>query len=145
LNPPADAAVTVELADPPAVIDARVSAVAVTVNPGGVCTKSVKPVPLSTDPDTPFTVKGYLPAAKVDDVVTVSADFPEAFVKVAGLNEQLAPVGRPEQESVTEPLNPKVGVTEMVELAELPATTVAGESGMAETVNPAAVVLSSTA
>jgi hypothetical protein len=53
-------------------------------------------------------------------------------VTLEGLNEQLAPVGRPLQLKLTESLNPPTGVTVMVEVPELPGTrlTDVGEAEM---------------
>jgi hypothetical protein len=64
-------------------------------------------------------------------VLTVSCELPEAATD-AGLNEQLAPLGRPEQASATVLLNPATGAMLTVEVAELPIVTVAGDSAVEE-------------
>ena len=66
----------------------------------------------------------------VPEVETVSCDVPEPATD-AGLNEQLAVLGSPEQASVTVPLNPPTAVIVTVEVAEPPAGSVAGESAVA--------------
>jgi len=78
-------------------------------------------------------------------VAAVSFDVPEAFGIDGGLKPQLAPLGSPEQESVTVPLNPNVGVTFTVEVAEFPATTVAGDNAVAESSKPGVVVFNAIA
>ena len=85
-----------------------------------------------------------MPAAVLVVVVIVSVDLPELPAIVGGLNPQEAPVGKPTQESPTEPLKPNVGFTDTVELAEFPAVTGAGENALAESSKPAGVVLSNT-
>ena len=61
----------------------------------------------------------------VAEVVRVSADVPEAFGTDDGLNEQLAPLGSPEQERLTVPLKPKSGATVNVNAAFCPTMIVA--------------------
>jgi hypothetical protein len=63
-------------------------------------------------------------------VSTVSCALPEPAID-EGLNEQLAPLGSPLQESATVPLNPLIGVMVAVEVAALPATTEDGDSAAA--------------
>jgi len=115
-----------------------------TAKSGAACTTCESVVLWTMEPDVPETFTGYVPAGVVVDVVTVNADVPEALLMVAGLKPQLAPLGKPEQESVTVPLNPKVGATATVEVAAFPATTVEGDKGLAESSKPDEVVLNST-
>lgn len=75
---------------------------------------------------------------------TVTTDDPALLTIAGGLKPHVAPLGNPEHESVTEPLNPKVGSTVRVEVAELPAVTLPGDKGLAESSKPGGVVLSST-
>jgi hypothetical protein len=82
------------------------------------------------DEPVPVTVIGYVPAG-VDDVVdNVSVEEPPEFTDV-GLNAAVAPAGRPEAENVTDCAEPDVTAVETVEVAELPAVTVA-DDGLAE-------------
>jgi len=53
-------------------------------------------------------------------VVIVRADVPELLAIEEGLKAQLAALGSPVQESVTVPVNPNVGLTLTVEVAEGP-------------------------
>ena len=62
----------------------------------------------------------------------------------AGLNAQVAPLGNPEQTSVTVWLNPKFGIRPMVALEEFPAVTVDGENVVAESEKLAGLVFSNT-
>jgi hypothetical protein len=63
--------------------------------------------------------------ADVAIVIVVAEEPVPLGVTVAGLKLQEAPVGRPEQVKLTCWLNPPLGVTLMVLVAELPAATVA--------------------
>jgi len=74
-------------------------------------------------------------------VLTVRVEFPEPFDTEDGLNEQLGgavvvaePLRVMLQESVTPALNPPVGEMEMVEVADPPGATDAGEIAVAEIV-----------
>ena len=49
-----------------------------------------------------------------------------------GTNPQLAPAGKPVQESATAPVNPPVAVIVTVDVAEPPGLTVVGDSALAE-------------
>jgi len=62
----------------------------------------------------------------------------------AGLNAQVAPLGNPEQASVTVWLNPKFGFRPMIALEEFPAVTVDGENVVAESEKLAGLVFSNT-
>lgn len=75
----------------------------------------------------------------------VKDDVPEAPAIEGGLNWQVAPVGSPTQDSVTEPPKPNVGLTFTVEVVELPDMTVAGDSAEAESVKLGGVVFKRTA
>src|ERR1700692_1486020 len=66
----------------------------------------------------------------VPEVESVSCEVPEPATD-AGLNEQPAVLGSPEQASLTVPLNPPTAVSVTVEVAEPPAGSVAGESAVA--------------
>lgn len=61
-----------------------------------------------------------------------------------GLNAQVAPLGNPEQTSVTVWLNPKFEIRLMVALEELPAVTVDGENVVAESEKLAGLVFNDT-
>jgi hypothetical protein len=74
----------------------------------------------------------------VDEVVTVSWDVPDPPATDGGLKLHPAPLGKPVQESDTVLLNPATGVRLMVEDAESPAVTVAGDNAEAEISNPGA-------
>src|SRR5215469_2489018 len=62
-----------------------------------------------------------------------------------GLNVQAAPLGKPEQENATAPLNPKTCVAVTVETPEFPATTGVGDKLVPDSWKPGFVVLSCTA
>jgi hypothetical protein len=62
----------------------------------------------------------------------------------AGLKAQVAPLGNPEQASVTVWLNPKFEIRPMVALEEFPAVTVGGENVVAESEKLAGLVFSNT-
>ena len=78
-------------------------------------------------------------------VVIVSVDVFELPLIEAGLNVQLAPLGRPAHERVSVPPNPKIGTAFTVEVAELPAVTGAGVSAVADNSRLGGVVLNTTA
>ena len=69
-------------------------------------------------------------------VVIVSDDLPELLAMEAGLNAQVTPLGSPAHDSATAPLNPKVGATVTVDLAEFPAVTGLGDNAVARTSKP---------
>jgi|SRR5580704_122255 hypothetical protein len=75
----------------------------------------------------------------------VRDDVPDAPAMDAGLNWQLAPLGSPTQERVTEPLEPNDELTVTVDVAEPPAVTVAGDRAEAASAKPAGVVFKRTA
>jgi hypothetical protein len=60
-------------------------------------------------------------------VVIVNFDVPDPVGNDLGANPQFVALGNPEQESVTPPLNPPIGVSVTVEVAELPGATGTGE------------------
>ena len=62
----------------------------------------------------------------------------------AGLKAQVAPLGNPEQASVTVWLNPKFGFRPIVAVAEFPGVTVDGDNVVAESEKFAGVVFSNT-
>ena len=62
----------------------------------------------------------------------------------AGLNAQVAPLGSPEQTSVTVWLNPKFEIRPMVAFEEFPAVNVDGENVVAESEKLAGLVFSNT-
>jgi hypothetical protein len=63
--------------------------------------------------------------------LTVRADAPEPLANDDGEKLQLPPLGNPEQDSATAPLNPPADVSFTVVPVELPGFIVAGESGEA--------------
>jgi len=67
----------------------------------------------TVEPLVPVMVSGYEPGATLEVVVTASVDAPPP-VTVEGVNDPLAPVGRPDTVSATLPLKPPVGVTFVV-------------------------------
>lgn len=80
-----------------------------------------------TPPEVPVIVMVEVPAGVEAPVLIVSAEVPLPPVTGVGANEQLAPVGNPEEQvRLTSPLNPLAGVTVIVEGVLFPATTVAG-------------------
>jgi hypothetical protein len=85
-----------------------------------------------------------VPAAVAAETVTVSADLPEAPDTVGGWKPQLAPLGNPEQESVTALLKPAMGASVIVEVGAPPATTGTGDNVEAETSNDALSTFSKT-
>jgi len=86
-----------------------------------------------------------VPACVLVPVVMVTTDVPELLLIEAGLNPQLAPLGKPEHESVTALWNPKVGAAVTVDVAKVPAITEEGLNTVAENIKPGGVVLSCTA
>jgi hypothetical protein len=72
------------------------------------------------------------------EVLMVRLDIPDPVSEV-GLNKQVAPLGKPEQDSVTMPSNPNNGTLVTVEVGELPATTIEGDK--ADAVNPKPLVV----
>ena len=69
----------------------------------------------------------------------------EPLATDAGLNWQLAPFGSPTHVSVTVPLNPKVCLTPMSDVAEFPLIREEGDSAEAEIPKFGGVLLSMTA
>ena len=78
------------------------------------------------------SIPGGIPNAVRAFVVTVTTEVPEPFGRDAGAKLQLAAAGNLAQESATLPPNVPAGVTVMVDVAEAPDVTVAGESAEAE-------------
>jgi hypothetical protein len=119
-----------EVADPPGALMVADVGLAVSVKPGAVFAVTVKVtvavwlgagVPVIVTVESPA---GVLPVVEIVRVTAVD----EPGVTGLGLNEQAAPVGRPEQESVTLLLlDPTVRAYE----ALLPATTVSLIGGSA--------------
>jgi hypothetical protein len=70
-----------------------------------------------------------LPVGVIDDVLTVSVDDAPDVTEL-GLNAAVAPAGRPDADSVTDCEEPDVTAVEIVDVAGLPAVTVA-EDGVA--------------
>ena len=77
-------------------------------------------------------------------VAIVSADVPDALAMLAGLKEQLAPLGSPLHDRVTVLLKPKFDIATIAAFAELPAVTGDGDSALTERSNRDEVVFSST-
>jgi hypothetical protein len=81
------------------------------------------------EPDVPVTVSGKLPVDAATDSVTVCVSFTGMLSGKAG--EVVAAEGKPEIETIIEPVNPFCAVVETVKLElEVPAValTVAGET-----------------
>ena len=94
---------------------------------GGDSTVRESVVLCDSAPDAPVTVTVKVPSVAVLPAVTVSV----LVVAVpAGLNEAVTPLGRPEAERLTLPLNPLSGLTAIVLVAFAPRTTLklAGEA-----------------
>ena len=89
-------------------------------------TVSVNVVVCVADAPVPVTVMAYVPLGVVVDVLTVRVDDPPEFTEV-GLNDAVAPVGRPDAASETDCAEPDVTAVEMVDVAGLPAVTVADD------------------
>jgi hypothetical protein len=78
------------------------------------------------DVPVPVTVSAYVPLGVIDDVLTVNVDDAPDVTEL-GLNAAVAPAGRPDAESVTDCAAPEVTAVEIVEVAGLPALTVAAD------------------
>lgn len=127
LKPAAGATVMIEVEDAPRTTLADESAPALTLKSGvaAAVTVSVTDVVWLVDPEVPITEKCEVAIGVAAVVAIVSVDVPD--VSEAGLNEQLAPAGKPLQVRATAPLKPLVGETVMVEVPDCPGpTTVAG-------------------
>jgi hypothetical protein len=74
----------------------------------GAVTTSVTDVVCVSEPLVPVIVNGYVPAGVVALVATVNVD---VVVVGFGLNEPVAPDGRPDTPSDTEPVKPFCGFT----------------------------------
>lgn len=86
-----------------------------------------------TLPEVPVTVIVEIPTGVPLVVLMVNVEVPLPPVTGEGVNEQLAPVGNPEEQvRLTSPLNPLAGVTVIEEGVLLPATTVAGAVAASE-------------
>ena len=120
VNPPVGAIVIVDVADAPALTVAGVSAEGVMVNPAEAAAVTVRltVVECVTAPEVPVIVTFEVAIGVGAVVAIVRTDVP--VVSEGGLKEQLAPVGRPLQLSVTVPVNPLVGDTLIVEVPDCP-------------------------
>ena len=96
----------------------------------GAVTTSVTFVLLVSEPLVPLTVTVYVPVGVEVVVATASVDDPEPVTDV-GVNDAVAPVGKPMTPSVTAPLKPLIAETVVVYDAPVPADTVF-ELGVAE-------------
>ena len=121
LKPLTGAMVIVEVADPPAAIDAGESADAAIVKSGGGgtgLTVRLTDVSWLADPKVPVTVTVEVPTGVTAEVVMVRADVAAAAPGVTGLGTkaQLAPAGKltAAQVSATALLKPFSAVTEIV-------------------------------
>ncbi len=74
-------------------------------------TASVTVVACTSVPLVPVTVNVEFPPGVAAVVVTVMVEVPAPPVMVAGLNEAVAPPGRPLAVGVTVPVNPFTAVT----------------------------------
>jgi len=72
-------------------------------------------------PDTPVIITVAVPVAAVLLAVSVSV---LVLVALAGLNEALTPLGRPEADKLTLPLNPFCGITVTLLVPLAPCVTV---------------------
>src|SRR5579862_1454584 len=82
-------------------------------------------------PDVPVMVTAADPVAAADVAVSVSVLVVDVLV---GLNDAVTPVGRPDADRVTAPLNPPLGVTVIVLVLLPPCGTLIGPA--AARVNP---------
>jgi hypothetical protein len=113
LKPPAGEIVTVEVAEPPGVMVAGASAVAVKANDGvAAITVRLAVVVWTRVPEVPVIVKLKLPLA-VDAMVVTLRGAPSGPLLPDGteieVGEQEAPEGSPEQVTATVPENPGWG------------------------------------
>ena len=90
---------------------------------GGALTTSVTVVLCVKLPLIPVMVRVYVPAGVDVLVVTVTVDEPDPAID-GGLNDALAPAGRPLALNVTAELNPFEGVTAALYVVPFPAVTV---------------------
>src|SRR5580692_8010415 len=74
----------------------------------------------------------YVPAGVEAPVVMVTVDVPEPPGTAGGVKLQLAPPGKPLQDSVTAVLKPFEGASVTVVAAVAPATMLSGATGAAE-------------
>jgi hypothetical protein len=119
--------VMVEVADAPGETVAGESAVAATVKPGAVLAVTVNmTVAVWLGAGVPVIVTVEVPAGvdPVVEIVRVSSVDEPGVTGLAGLNPQVAPVGRPEQERVTGLLNPPWAASVRAYEALPPAVTV---------------------
>lgn len=134
LNPPVTALVMVEVPELPCTTDTEPGD-ALSVKLAAALTLRETEVVCVRLPEVPVTVRGYVPAATEDPTVIVMVDVP-APVMEDGLNPTVTPLGCPLAVSVMAELNPPVTALVMVEVPELPCTTVT-DDGEAESVKPA--------
>ena len=87
-------------------------------------TASVTVVLFVADPLVPVTVNVAFPPGVAEVVVTVMVVVPAPPVIVAGLNDAVAPAGKPLAEGVTVPVNPFTAATVTVYVVLPPAVTV---------------------
>ena len=126
LKPPAALRLIVEVADPPGVPMVAEVGVAVSVKPGGAAVTVNVTVAGALGGGVPVIVTVEVPTGvdPIVEIVRVSA-VDDPGVTGLGLNEQVAPAGRPVQEGVTAPGDPFTAASvRAYGGAWLPATTV---------------------
>jgi len=123
VKPAVGAMVMVAVAEAPAATAAGVAAPGTSVKSGvgAALTARLTELAWVNDPEVPVTVKFDVAIGVEVRVVMVRVDVP--VVTEAGLNEQVAPAGRPLHVSATVPLKPLVGVTVTVEVPDCPGPT----------------------
>jgi hypothetical protein len=84
-----------------------------------VLTVRLAVVARTNEPLVPVIVSVEVPRGVLDDVLTVRIELPEPET-VDGLNEAVAPVGKPLTVNITVPVNCPFGVTMAAKLALLP-------------------------
>jgi hypothetical protein len=121
-KPPTAVTVIVEFTDEPAGTEAFDGA-AEMVKSGvvGAFTVRLTEVLWLSTPEVPVTVMLEVATGVAVVVVIVRVDLPDELTD-AGANAHVAPLGNPEQASVTVPLNPLVALTVMVEVPLCPGT-----------------------
>jgi hypothetical protein len=134
LNPFTGVTVIVEVADPPGEIAAGVGAEAATEKSAAEVAATFKltgAVVWLSEPDAPVTVTVNAPTGVVAEVPTVRVEVPVPPAIEAGLNAHVGAgvtTGLTLHDKLAALENPFTGATVIVEVADPPAVTVAGES-----------------
>ena len=99
---------------------------------GAALTTSVTDVVWTSEPLVPPIVTVYVPAGVELDVAMVRLEVQLGPVTEGGLKVALAPLGRPDALSETDPLKPLVGVTVTVYAGVFPPAVTLCEFGLAD-------------